>query len=153
MAAAGRGSAGADRSRSSDPQPLANGLRSGDAGPSDAPVSPPQSAFAAEEVQQPAAEALAAKQAASAGAASAADASAARSTAAAPSSAPRVSNPIAALPAPSLASRLNAGTGVLASSQVLDVMWSFPSLSSLESSSDQTMFAWAHPDTPGRRHS
>ena len=111
----------ADRSRESALQPSADSLHGGDAGLSDAPTSPPQSAFAAEEVQSPAAKAAAAKQSASAAAGSgiAADASAARPTVEALSSAVGVSDSAAALPAPSLAARLDAGTGVLASSQVI----------------------------------
>ncbi len=118
--AAGRGSANAARNRESDPQPSANGMHNADAGPSDTPASPPPSAFAAEEVQSPAAKAAAAKRALSAITTSAADAPARlRSPALAMPSAAGVSDSAASLHAPSLAARLDAGTGVLASSQVL----------------------------------
>jgi len=116
--AAGRGKAKADNSRESDPQPSANGMLSGDDAPFDAPTSPPPSAFAAEEVQSPATKAAAAKRALSAVATSAADA-AAGSPAMAMSSAAGGSDSAAASPASLVAGRLDAGTGVLASSRVL----------------------------------
>ena len=121
MMTAGRASVRADRSRESALQPLADSLHGGAADISDAPTSPPQSAFAAEEVQSPAAKAAAAKRSASVAAAPepAAGASAAGSAAPALTPVPRGSQSTAALPAPSLAARLDAGTGVLASSQVL----------------------------------
>ena len=117
MRAAKHSSPGAKSSQRVEPQPQANGLHSAEAEPDDALPSAPPSAFAAEEVQKPAAvEAAAELDPAVAAAVVFSKAESAHVTA---SSEPLTGgSAIAVAAAPSLATRLQAGTGVLASAQV-----------------------------------